>query len=68
MTRDMATSTGEKCTSSLPSIRVSESLEIALLKLASREDRKPSEYIRRVLERHVFGHVVSLGAEEGDDK
>ena len=60
-------STAEKCTSSLPSMRVSESLEIALLKLASREDRKLTEYVRRVLERHVFGHVVSLGDDMDQD-
>jgi len=58
--------TVEKCTTSLPSIRVSETLEVALLKLASREDRRLSEYIRRVLERHVFGHAGSL-ADESDD-
>ena len=60
--------TPEKCISSLPSVRVSESLEIALLKLASKSDRRLSEYIRHVLERHAFGHAMTLGDEQGDDK
>jgi len=60
--------TVEKCIASLPSIRVSESLEVALLKLASREDRRLSEYIRRVLERHVFGHAASVGENPDGDQ
>lgn len=46
--------TSEKCISDLPSIRVPESLKVGLLKLALQDDRKFSEYIRNVLDQHVF--------------
>ena len=49
-----------KCTSSLPALRVSERLETALMRMAARDDRALSDYIRLVLERHAFGHAASL--------
>lgn len=58
----------EKRISTLPSIRVSETLEIALLKLASRADRRLTEYVRQVLEKHAFGHALSFGDDEGDSQ
>jgi hypothetical protein len=53
----------EKRIRSLPTVRISESLETRLMRLAARDDRTLSEYVRRVLEAHVFGHAVSLGDE-----
>ena len=50
----------EKCTAQLPPIRVPESLEHALMRLAAHEDRSLSEYVKLVLSRHVYGHAVSL--------
>lgn len=46
---------GEKRTQSLPSIRVSERLEVALMRSAAADGRELSDYIRRVLELHEFG-------------
>lgn len=39
------------------------------MRLAASEDRKLSDYIRRVLERHCFGHAGSLAvlAEDGNE-
>ena len=51
----------EKRICQLPSIRVSESLEMALMRLASRDERSLSDYVWRVLEKHCFGHGASLG-------
>jgi len=59
----------EKCSRQLPPVRVTETLEIALLRMSNADDRKLSEYIRLVLERHVFGHAASLPRDdsvEGD--
>ena len=53
----------EKFTRQLPVLRVGESLETALMRLASADDRALSDYIRRVLSLHCFGHV-SNGADE----
>ena len=50
----------EKCTRSLPQVRVGESLETALMRLASQQDRSLSDYVRKVLEVHVFGHARSV--------
>ena len=47
----------------LPSLRVGESLENALMRLAAREERSLSGYIVRVLEKHCFGHAASLEAD-----
>lgn len=46
----------EKRTRSLPSVRCTESLEISLMRSAARDGRELSDYIRRVLELHQFGH------------
>lgn len=55
----------EKCNAQLPAMRVPERLETALMRLAAADDRALSDYIRRALERHCFGHVASV-AEEGE--
>lgn len=54
----------EKRTRQLPPLRVTEELEIALLRLAAHHERDLSDYLRRVLERHVFGHGVTLHQDE----
>jgi len=51
---------GEKCTRQLPPLRVSETLEVALLRLAAAQERTLSEYIKLVLSHHVFGHGQSV--------
>lgn len=58
----MATSP-EKRMRALPSLRIGESLENALMRLAARDERTLSGYIVRVLEKHCFGHAVSLDAD-----
>jgi len=50
----------EKCTAQLPPLRVSERLEMALMRLAARDERVLSDYIRIVLEHHVFGHAGTV--------
>jgi hypothetical protein len=50
----------EKCVAQLPPLRVSERLETALMRLAARDERALSDYIRVVLEHHVFGHVGNV--------
>lgn len=52
---------GERRICNLPTIRISESLEVALMRLASRDERSLSDYVWRVLEKHAFGHASSLG-------
>jgi hypothetical protein len=54
----------EKCTRQLPAIRISETTETALMRLAARDERSLSEYIRLTLERHAFGHAASLVADD----
>lgn len=54
----------EKCTVLMPSIRITESLERALQRLAMRDERSFSEYVRKTLERHAFGHACSLEADD----
>lgn len=60
----------EKCTRQLPPIRVTESLEMALHRLAARDERTFSEYIKLVLSRHAFGHGFSVDAiaDAGNDE
>lgn len=53
----------EKTTATLPSIRITERLELALLRAAARDQRVLSDYVRVVLERHCFGHAASLADE-----
>lgn len=50
----------EKCIRQLPPIRISDSLEMALMRMAASDDRSLSEFVRLVLERHAFGHASSL--------
>lgn len=59
----------EKCLRQLPPIRCDDRLEAHLMRLAAAEDRKLSDYIRRVLERHCFGHAGSLaiGVDSGNE-
>lgn len=58
----------EKCIRQLPPVRVPESLEHALMRLAAHEDRPLSEYVRGVLTKHVFGHAGSLERDHDGDK
>lgn len=55
----------DKCTAQLPAMRVSERLETALMRLAAADERALSDYIRRILERHCFGHVANAAEDEG---
>lgn len=50
----------EKCTRQLPPVRISETLEVALHRLAAVNERSLSEYIKLVLSRHAFGHAAML--------
>lgn len=56
----------EKRIRQLPNIRVSDSLETTLMRLASRDERSLSDYVWRVLEKHAFGHGASL-SDDGSD-
>lgn len=56
----------EKCIRQLPTIRISDSLETALMRLAARDERSLSEYIRLTLERHAFGHASSVLRDDGN--
>ena len=56
----------DKCTGQLPSLRVSEKLETTLMRLAAQDDRALSDYIRRILERHCFGHGLN-GGDDADE-
>ena len=58
----------EKCTAQLPPIRVPESLEHALMRLAAHEDRSLSEYVRGVLTKHAFGHAFMVEHDADADK
>lgn len=53
----------EKRVRTLPAIRIGETLENALMRLAAQDDRTLSGYVVRVLEKHVFGHAGSLDAD-----
>lgn len=55
----------EKCVRQLPTIRISDSLETALMRLAARDERALSDYIRLTLERHAFGHASSVMRDDG---
>lgn len=58
----------EKCTRQLPPVRIPESLEMALHRLAARDERSLSDYVKLILNRHCFGHGSSLELEQQDDK
>ena len=50
----------EKRTHLLPAIRITESLEVVLMRLANIDDRTYSDYVRRILELHAWGHGRSI--------
>lgn len=56
----------EKCIRHLPQIRVPESLETALMRLAAGQERTLSEYVKLVLAHHVFGHAVTIDAHTSE--
>lgn len=56
----------EKRTAQLPAVRCRDALEIALMRLAARDERSLSDYINLVLEHHAFGHAPSMGDEGGE--
>lgn len=54
--------------STLPPIRISEALELELMRMAMQSDRKYSDFIRLILHRHVWGHASNLGnAADGNN-
>lgn len=50
----------EKCIRQLPPLRISETLETALMRLAAGQERTLSDYIKLVLSHHAFGHSTSI--------
>lgn len=58
----------EKCIRQLPAIRVSDTLERALMRLAAHDDRTLSEYVRLVLMRHALGHAATLPHDDEGGK
>ena len=56
----------DKRTHLLPAIRVAEPLEVTLMRLATQNDRTLSDYMRHVLERHCFGHALSVCDAQDD--
>ena len=58
----------EKCTRQLPPVRVPESLEVVLMRLASTHERSLSEYIKLVLSHHAFGHAHTVGPSDESGK
>lgn len=66
----------EKRIYNLPMVRVEESLYLSLSQSAAAEERTLSEYLRRLLWKHEFGHarrvgdrgepVTDFGALQGD--
>jgi len=52
--------TTEKRTGSTPPVRIPERIELKLRRLAEREERSYSDYVARLLIRHVDGHGASL--------
>jgi hypothetical protein len=51
----------DKCIVNLPPIRIGEDLGRALEYMAAVDRRSLSDYVRVVLERHVFGHAEIFG-------
>ena len=58
----------EKRSRTLPPIRCTESLEVALMRLAVRDEREFTDYVRKVLERHAFGHAANMGPDFADSQ
>lgn len=59
--------TTEKCTRQLPPVRIPESLETALMRLAAVNERTLSEYVKLVLIHHAFGHASSVDSKAVSD-
>jgi len=58
----------EKCIRQLPPIRVGDTLERRLMQLAALDERSLSEYIRLVLQKHVFGHAATVPADDHESQ
>lgn len=58
----------EKCTRQLPPIRIPESLEVVLMRLASGSERSLSEYVKLVLSHHAFGHAHTVAQPDDAGK
>ena len=58
----------EKCTRQLPPVRVTESLELVLMRLAAANERSLSEYIKLALSHHAFGHAHTVGPSDDGGK
>lgn len=59
----------DKCIKTLPSIRVSDRLMSELYRLSAHADRKFSDYVRHVLELHVFGEADIISRQcEADNE
>ena len=58
----------EKCTRQLPPIRIPESLEVVLMRLASGAERSLSEYVKLVLSHHAFGHAHTVAPSDDAGK
>lgn len=56
----------EKRICNLPGLRVPERLEMELRRLADMDGRLLSDYLRRVLEQHCFGHARTFVLDDGD--
>lgn len=58
----------EKRIEVLPQVRVTDTLLAHLRRLAEADDRTTSDYIRRILESHVFGHGYTLPVSRPDSE
>jgi hypothetical protein len=58
----------EKCTRQLPPVRVTEALELVLMRLAAANERSLSEYIKLALSHHAFGHAHTVGPSDDGGK
>lgn len=57
----------DKCIRQLPPLRVTEQLETDLMRLAAKDERTLSEYMKLALMHHVYGHAGSIGARPTND-
>jgi hypothetical protein len=55
-----ASANGEKLSSELPRVRISEQMENDLMRAAAREDRSLSDLVRCALSQWLYGHVGKL--------
>jgi hypothetical protein len=58
----------EKCTRQLPPVRIPETLEVVLMRLAAGNERTLSEYVKLVLSHHAFGHAHTVGQSDDGGK